>query len=162
MARAFQPVKTGRAHVFHALESACQCVHEDMNSECESHYPAGGRDRWAAEGNCVAVMRGGEQPEADSWSGTRVNSIRHPRRASLLARGEACRASDEPVTVRGLPILETGRFGCGWSRNDWKGTWDKWRDRRGWLSRGGVRGSIVALKPGNAGGAKGSRKVNTR
>src|SRR2546423_183936 len=133
-----------------------------MNSECESHYPAGGRDRWAVEGNCVAAMRGGEQPETESWSRTKVNSIRHAKRASLLGKGEACRASGEPVTVRELPRLETDRFGCGWSGNGWKGAWDKWRARRDRLKHAGVRGSIVARKPGNAGGAKGPRKVNAR
>ena len=92
----------------------------------------------------------------------KVNSIRQTQRASLLGLREACRASGEPVPVQGLPILETGRCGCGWSGNDWKGAWDKWRDRRGGQIRAGVRASIVALKPGNAGGAKGRRKVNAR
>src|SRR5471032_364502 len=133
-----------------------------MNSECESHYRPGGKDRGAVGGNCVAARRGGEQPETEDWSRTKVNSIRHVQRASLLGQGEACRGSGESVPVQGLPILETGRCGCGWSGNDQKGPWDKWRDRRGGLSRAGVRGSIVALKPGNAGGAKGPRKVNAR
>jgi hypothetical protein len=88
-----------------------------------------------------------------------VNSIRHVRRASLLIKGEACRGSGEAVTALGLSKLETVRLGCGWSGNEKKGAWDKWRDRRGGLSRVGVRGSIVAMKPGNAGGAKGPRKV---
>jgi len=139
-----------------------QCVHETMNSECESHYRAGGRDRHAVEGNCVVARRGGEQLETEGWSQTKVNSIRHVQRVSLLGKGEACRESDEPVLVRGLPILETGRCRCGWSGNVWKGAGDKWRDRREWLTGAGVRGSIVAKKPGNAGGAKGSRKVNAR
>jgi hypothetical protein len=78
----------------------------------------------------------------------------------LLEKGEAYRESGEWITVRELPKLEIRRLGCGWSGNDWKGTWDKWRDRSGWLTLTGVRGSIVALKPGNAGGAKGPRKVN--
>jgi hypothetical protein len=133
-----------------------------MNSECESHIHAGGRDWRAVEGNCVAAMRGGEQPETEGWSQTKVNSIRQVQRASLLGKGEAGRASGEPVTVQGLPILETGRCMCGWSGNDRKGSWDKWRERRGWLTRDAVRGSMVALKPGNAGGAKGPRKVNAR
>jgi hypothetical protein len=107
-------------------------------------------------------MRGGEQPETEGWSQTKVNSIRQVQRASLLGKGEAGRASGEPVTVQGLPILETGRCMCGWSGNDRKGSWDKWRERRGWLTRDAVRGSMVALKPGNAGGAKGPRKVNAR
>jgi hypothetical protein len=133
-----------------------------MNSECESHIHPGGRDRGAVEGNCVAAMRGGEQPETDCWSQTQVNSIRRPKRASLLGKGEACRESGEPVTVQGLPRLESGRVGRGWSGNDGKGSWDKWRDRRRGLTGVEVRGSIVALKPGNAGGAKGPRKVNAR
>ena len=131
-----------------------------MNSECESHILREGRNRGAVEGNCVAARRGGEQPETEGWSRTRVNSIRHVRRASLLGKGEACRASGERVTVRELSKLETRRLGCGWSGNDRKGTWDKWRYRSGGLSRDGVRGSIVVMKPGNAGGAKGPRKVN--
>lgn len=146
----------------HGLESPCQCVHETMNSECESHYLRGDRDCGAVEGNCVAARRGGEQPETEGRSRTKVNSIRHVRRASLLARGEACRVSGKPVTALMLSKLATGRLGCGWSENDPKRAWDKWRSRRGELSRDGVRGSIVAMKPVNAGGAKGPRKVNAR
>jgi len=107
-------------------------------------------------------MRGGEQPETDRWSQTQVNSIRRAKRASLLGKGEACRASGEPVTVQVLSELETGRLGCGWSGNDGKGTCDKWRERRGGLTCVAVRGSIVVLKPGNAGGAKGPRKVKAQ
>jgi hypothetical protein len=134
-----------------------------MNSECESHYHAGGRNRGAVEGNCVAAMRGGEQPETEGWSQTKVNSIRHVQRVSLLGSGETCRFGGESVTVQGLPILETGRCRCGWSGNDWKGAWDKWRERLGSRREGLVAGRafIVALKPGNAGGAKGRRKVKT-
>ena len=47
----------------------------------------------AAEGNCVVVRRGGEQPEADLRSQTKVNPIRFTTTASLLASGEACRMS---------------------------------------------------------------------
>ena len=141
-------------------EDRFQCVHETMNSVCESHNPRAGRERGAVEGNCVAARRGGEQPETEGWSRTKVNSIRHVRRASLLEKGEACRGRGERVTVQGLPKPDTCRLGCGWSGNDRKGTWDKWRYRRGWLSRDGVRGFIVAMKPVNAGGAKGPRKVN--
>ena len=141
-------------------EVGFQCVHETMNSESESHLHAGGRDRRAVEGNCVAAMRGGEQPETEDWSQIQVNSIRHSNWASPLEKGEACRVSGESVTVQGLPILETDRLGCGWSGNDQKGSGIKWRDRCGRLIRAGVRGSIVAMKPGNAGGAKGPRKVN--
>ncbi len=134
-----------------------------MNSEGESHYHAGGRDRCAVEGNCVVARRGGEQPETEGWSPTKVNSIRHVPRASLLGKGETCRASGESVTVQGLPILETGRSRCGWSGNDRKGAWDKWRERPGSRREGLAAGRafIVAMKPGNAGGVKGRRKVKT-
>ena len=107
-------------------------------------------------------MTGGEQPETEGRSQTQVNSIRRSNPASLLGNGEACRGSGEPLTVHPLPELESGGLECGWSENDRKGAWYKWRDRRGRLSRAGVRGAIVATKPGNAGGAKGSRKVNAR
>lgn len=133
-----------------------------MNSECESHYYVRGRDWRTVEGNCVAAMRGGEQPETENWSQTKVNSIRRVQRASLLAKGEAYRENGESVAVLGLPILQTGRCARGWSGNDWKGSWDKWRLRLGRLKRVEVRALIVAEKPGNAGGAKGRRKVETR
>jgi len=135
-----------------------------MNSECESHNHPGGKDRGAVGGNCVAARRGGEQPETEDWSRTKVNSIRHVQRASLLGDGEACRESGESVPVQGLPILETGRCGCGWSGNDPKGAWDKWRERPGSRREGPAAGRafIVAMKPGNSGGAKGRRLMKTR
>ena len=135
-----------------------------MNSECESHLPRADRERGAVEGNCVAARRGGEQPETEGWSRTKVNSIRHVRRASLLGKGEASRVSGEAVTALTLSKLETVRLGCGWSGNDRKGTWDKWRERPGSRSEGpgAGRAFIVATKPGNAGGAKGRRKMKTR
>jgi hypothetical protein len=45
-------------------ELAAQCVIKYMNSERESRNPM---KTWtsAAEGNCVAVRRGGKQPEAE-------------------------------------------------------------------------------------------------
>ena len=41
------------------------------------------------EGNCVAVRRGGEQPEVNDQSVTQVNSIRPAVVASPLGNGEA-------------------------------------------------------------------------
>ena len=41
-----------------------------------------------AEGNCVAVRRGGEQPEANESSATQVNSIRPVIATSLRVKGE--------------------------------------------------------------------------
>jgi len=118
----------------------------------------------AAEGNCAMATSGGEQPEAEVRSQIGllrpVNSIRWLRGASLRRKGEACRENGKPRTARGLSMLDRGQRSYGWSENALKGTWMKIRDRRGGLSRAGVRALIVALKPGNAGGAKGRRKVN--
>ena len=90
-----------------------------------------------------------------------MNSIRRSNRASLLGDGEACRMSGERLAAQHCQGLERGRFGCGWSGNDRKGTWDKWRDLLGRQERGpaGVRASIRARKPGNVGGAKRCRKT---
>ena len=135
-----------------------------MNSACESHDLRGDRDCGAVEGNCVAARRGGEQPETEGWSQTQVNSIRPARRASLLGEGEACRESGEPITAQGLSKLEIGRLEGGWSGNDLKGPWAKWRERPGSRREGPAAGRafIVARKPGNPGGAKGRRKMKTR
>ena len=43
----------------------------------------------AAGGNCFVVRRGGEQPEADLQSQTKVNPMRFATAASLLASGVA-------------------------------------------------------------------------
>ena len=65
----------------------------------------------ASGGNCVVVRRGGEQPEAELRSQTRVNPIRFTTTASLLASGEACRMSGN----RFLPHPSfTGRNGLLW------------------------------------------------
>jgi hypothetical protein len=137
-----------------------------MNSECESHIPPADRKSVAAGGNCVAAMRGGEQPEAEVRSQIGllrpVNSIRWLRRASLCRKGEACRASGEPRTARGLSMLDRGLRSHGWSENARKGSGMTIRDRRRRLTCAGVRALIVAMKPGNAGGAKERRKVNAR
>jgi hypothetical protein len=148
-----------------ARKRAPSATSKAMNSVSESLNPPGDRKSVAAEGNCVATMRGGEQPEAEVQSQTdlprSVNSIRYARRASLLGEGEACPITrDEPRTARGLSMPERGRRVYGWSEKAPKGTWNKMRRRRGGLTRAGIRALIVAMKPGNAGGARGRRKVN--
>jgi hypothetical protein len=45
---------------------------------------------FVTEGNRVAARRGGEQPEVNSQSATRVNSIRPVVVASLPGNGEVC------------------------------------------------------------------------
>ena len=114
----------------------------------------------------MVATPGGEQPEAEVRSQMGlprpVNSIRLLRGASLCRKGEACRESGEPRTARGRSTLERGPRSDGWSENAWKGSGMTIRDRRGRLTRDGVRALIVAMKPGNAGGAKERRKVNAR
>ena len=117
----------------------------------------------AAEGNCVAARRGGEQPEADLRSQIQVNPIRFATMASLLATGEACRMSgnrflphpsykgEKRVVVDGWGE-NAGKVSCGGvescpGRNP--------RER----SRTAVRVAIRAMMRGNARGAKGGRKV---
>jgi hypothetical protein len=134
-----------------------------MNSVCESQYHLGVRDRGAVEGNCVAAMRGGEHPKTEDRSQIQVNSLQRTKRANLLADGEASSESKESVTVRVLPILETDRLERRWSGNDQKRAWPKWRERPESRSEGlvAVRAFVVAMKPGNSGGAKGRRKMKT-
>jgi hypothetical protein len=69
-----------------------------------------------AEGNCVAVRRGGKQPDAKEQSQTDVNSIRCSRTASLLANGEAC-AKHNPCLWHPPVKVERGVLGYGWSGN---------------------------------------------
>ena len=67
----------------------------------------------------------------------------------------------KPVTLRGsVPKRWRGTPG-GWRWNGWKARHMTQRDLSGTrLRRAGVRGAIVATKPGNAGRAKGSRKMD--
>ncbi len=66
---------------------SCECTYMKSTSESLSH-PETSNGR-AAGGNCVVVRRGGEQPEADLWSQTKVNPIRFATAASLRTSGEA-------------------------------------------------------------------------
>ena len=82
------------------------------------------------EGNCVAARRGGEQPEVNDQSVTKVNSIRQTVVASLPASGEAqltlgpsTRAT--PEMGSGKPDTENPQRRVGttvgvWRRNDRK------------------------------------------
>ena len=69
-----------------------------------------------AEGNCVAVRRGGKQPEAKEQSQMQMNSIRCAWLASLLASGEAC--AEHERSARGQPARAQLRNRVhGWSGN---------------------------------------------
>ena len=119
----------------------------------------------AAEGNCAVVTPGGEQPEAEVRLQTGlprpVNSIRCLRRASLLATERSLphsrRTTDGREPVDAGPCLR--RY--SWSGNARKGSGMKIRELP-WCqeeSMAEVRASIVAIKRGNARGAKGRRKT---
>ena len=117
----------------------------------------------AAGGNCVAVRRGGEQPEADLRSQTKVNPIRFITMASLRETGEACRTRGNQLSRH--PSLK----GKSWV------VMDGWGENAGKVSCGSVeicsgrklrkrlrtevRAAIVVLKRSNFRGAKGGRKV---
>jgi hypothetical protein len=134
-----------------------------MKSTSESlSHPETSNGR-AAEGNCVVVRRGGEQPKADPQSQTKVNSIRFTTMASLLGNGEACRMS-------GIRFLSHPSFRRekriavdGWSEKAEKvscGSVDICLDRKPpERFQAEVRAAIVVKKQGNARGAKGGRKV---
>ena len=97
-------------------------------------------------------------------SATQVNSIRPDRAASLLAKGEAqTGASRMPPTLRGSVIKRWEGRGGGWRRNGPKDSHITRRDLPGpdgASRRAGVRGAMVAMKPGNSEGAKGPRKMD--
>jgi hypothetical protein len=116
--------------------------------------------RLVAERNCVAARRGGEYREANGRSATQVNSIRPDVSASLRPIGEA-QTERKPVALRGSVSKRRRGTSGVWRRNDRKAEHMKQRDLRGaGHGRAGVRGTIVAMKPGNAGRAKGSRKMD--
>ena len=129
--------------------------------------------RPVAEGHCVAARRGGEQPEVNVQSATPVNSIRPGCSASLLIQGEAWTgAIRKSTTLRGSVAKRSWRRRGGWRRKGRKARPMTRRDLRGPDGsvlranpvprdrHAGVRGAIVATKPGNAGGAKGSREMD--
>lgn len=140
-----------------------------MKSERESRNPV---LIWAsaAKGNCVVARRGGEQPGADLWAGTKVNSIRRLDWASLLGKGEAC--GDRPRTT---PL--TGHIRLGVSSVH---AWLELADREGFMrtmrelpGQDGVHDTVKGSEEppgrsqsthsseeaGNDRGAKGCRKV---
>lgn len=140
---------------------SCECTYMKSTSESLSH-PETSNGR-AAGGNCVVVRRGGEQPEADLWSQTKVNPIRFATAASLRTSGEACGQSHNRFLSQTSYKGEKWAVGDGWGGNARKVTYGSVETcagrnpfRRG---RVGVRAVIVAKKRGNSCGAKGGRKV---
>jgi len=134
-----------------------------MKSTSESlSHPETSNGR-AAEGNCVVVRRGGEQPEADLRSQTKVNPIRPIMVASLLGNGEACRMSDNRFLPHPSYKGENRAVRGGWGENVGKVSYGSVESCPGRnpreRSRAAVRAIIVAMKRGNVRGAKGGRKV---
>jgi hypothetical protein len=118
----------------------------------------------AAGGNCVVVRRGGEQPEADLWSQTKVNPIRFATAASLLASGEASGQSHIRFLSHFSYKGEKRAVVDGWGENAGKvsyGSVETCAGRNPFRRDcAGVRAAIVAKKRGNSRGAKGGRKRN--
>ena len=141
----------------------CPCERTYMKSTSESlSHPETSNGR-AAGGNCVVVRRGGEQPEADLWSQTKVNPIRFATAASLRASGEASGQSHIRFLSHSSYKGEKWAVGDGWGENAGKvsyGSVETCAGRNPFRrDRVGVRAAIVAKKRGNSRGAKGGRKV---
>ena len=140
---------------------SCECTYMKSTSESLSH-PETSNGR-AAGGNCVAVRRGGEQPEADLRSQTKVNPIRFTTTASLRANGEACRTSGNHLSRH--PSFNGKRWVVvdGWGENAEKVSYGSIEICSGRKSRkrhrAEVRAAIVVKKRGNARGVKGGREV---
>lgn len=139
----------------------CECKY--MKSTSESLSPPETSNGRAAEGNCVAVRWGGEQPEADPQSQTKVNPIRPSTAASLLGNGEACRMSGDRSDRHLSSMVKDRAVGGGWGENAGKVSCGRIESCPGRnprkRSRTEVRAAIRAMKRGNARRAKGGRKV---
>ena len=140
---------------------SCERTYMKSTSESLSH-PETSYGR-AAGGNCVVARRGGEQPEADLRSQTKVNPIRFTTAASLRASGEACRMSGNRLLPHPSFTGEKRAVVDGWGENAGKVSCGRVEICPGRnpceRSRAEVRVAIVVMKRGNARGAKGGRKV---
>ena len=103
------------------LRRSCERTYMKSTSESLSH-PETSNGR-AAGGNCVVARRGGEQPEADLRSQTKVNPIRFTTAASLRASGEAYRMSGNRFLPHPSYTGEKRAVVDGWGENagKWKG-----------------------------------------
>ena len=130
-------------------------------------------DRTEAGGNCAGREAAWRATRGERAIRRKTNSIRPCRLASLRLNGEAqTRGNGKPVTLRvgdkamagvvrwlEAESLEGGAHEVerpARQQGDVPGRVGHTHRRRA-----GVRASIVASKPGNAGGAKGGRKVET-
>ena len=135
-----------------------------MKSESESLNPLGGRNRAAAEGNCIrgdagwgaagggrAVLKQ-DQAELDtaSCAGEPVEDWR-----SLPRKRRDWR-------IPALPKTKPANATCERSRNARKVSCEKWRFPGGELTPSAEQSVHSSDETGNDGGAKGRRKANTR
>ena len=139
----------------------CERTYMKSTSESLSH-PETSNGR-AAGGNCVVARRGGEQPEADLRSQTKVNPIRFATTVSLRAIGETCRMSGNRFLPHPSFTGEKRVVVDGWGENAGKVSCGSveicpGRNPRK-RSRAEVRAVIVVMKRGNARGARDGRKV---
>jgi hypothetical protein len=88
-------------------------IYNPISANLKATKPDNGGE---AEGNCVVVRRGGEQPKAKKQSQIQVNSIRFMSSASLLENGEACVKRDL-CQLDHLVIIEHRDGMDGWSEN---------------------------------------------
>ena len=88
-----------RPEVWAMTEHRPPYADEAMKPTSASLSPPEACSRRVAEGNCVAVRRGGEYPEAKGWSQTQVNLIRPVQRASWR-RNRICRGQPRGVLAK--------------------------------------------------------------
>jgi hypothetical protein len=134
-----------------------------MKSTSESLSCSETRKGIAARGNCIVVRRGGEQPEADLRSQTKVNPIRFATAASLRGIGEASGKSNIRFLTHSSYNREKRAVGDGWGGNAGKVSYGSIENCAGRKARKRnrteVRAAIVVKKLGNARGEKSGRKV---
>jgi len=130
-----------------ACASVIMTIYHPVSVNLNATEPVPGGE---AEGNCVAVRRGGKQPDAKERSQTEVNSIRCSRTASLLANGEAC--AEHNLRPWHPPANAERRvLGHGWSGNVPKEIYvngESWTGRRRARARA-VQQSEPPYEPGS-------------
>jgi len=142
--------------------SAHSCERTYMKSTSESLSHPETSNGKAAGGNCVIARWGGEQPEAELRSQTKVNPIRFTTTASLRETGEACRMSGNRFLPHPSYKGENRDVVDGWGENAEKVSCGSVESCAGRIvrkhNRTAVRAAIVVMKRGNARGAHGAKK----
>jgi hypothetical protein len=114
------------------------------------------------QSNCVAVRRGGKQPKRTRQTATQVNTIRPQQTDEPAIEWRSPEVKKSPRLLRRDMEASAGAVGVVGGGMSGKGSAVNTGDLSGQetvRSLAGVRAVIVAMKPSNAGGAKGGRKV---